>query len=1252
MGKPVSRPGQGWVAIAVVVFLVLATLADISGSVDLWNKMIAWGNARLGLESESLFIRYHGAFFVLFVLAVTALLLQVQRWAGRSGAEDGGRQGERALRWEKKARDEYVEWLSQEVKQRIKGSIHHARELDLGLDESPSAVEPWHYVAPDPDGGSRVFVTFKEAFEHFQGRVLLLGAPGSGKSTTLLFAARYLLAGARDDLEAPIPVLLNLSSFRDAGEINRRRLFRRATGDPREDLAFDRWLIEQLARLSVPGREIATRWVEEGRIALLLDGLDEVHEDAQSRLLKALDQSYLKRFFFVPVIVCSRLLEYQRLADRQAHRLGLKGAVTLQPLDRNQIRAYLEAAAAGDLAEALVGDEQFYELATTPLTLSMMTLAYPRLPPTEIPAGLPLTERRGQLFDAYVDRMMQRVAHRRTGKPFDPNPALDEPTGYSRGQVDRILGWFAVRLSERALTSFSLERLVHLLKPPPTKSWKAAERGPFLTDFLLANLIVTALVSAAVAALVGYCSMRLGWTKPLLLPLSLAALVGPLLHLWESGAERSQGDLGCWLSVSLWLGWYLFSYATLVSAIAWLLPWKLPGPAVGAVLLALFVVFGSQRYLWFRIGPGLLAGGLSGALAGLVAAAMGRLDLVAWSLPAILAIGVLACFQKDSDLAREHAPWYWSLGLAFAAGLLGIGQIGIWLCGVPGPVRTVAFGAGLLSLVFPGRGFGERGLLTLCARAVLVARGSLPVRTRRFLGYAVEAMLLKRVGHEYEFVHRLLRDHFAIRELRPLLKDERGRIRLQVLEHLSYQGNASFDALAELARHRDRAVRVAAVEGLGRLPTPEVGPLLGNLLQTESDAGVRRQAVESLGALSWKESGAALWAARWDPDPAVRLAVVRVAARISEPNEPRLLWSALWDEDGSVAQAAADALGDVPLAMAKLEVSSLADERRLVERLPTLLADESDRVRGTAARLLGFFGSEKDIELLCNACWDPSKRVRQVASCALGEIRTRWRKGDSVSPVDWPSVERGLIHVLKDRSSALRESAASDLRHFAGAASLDALLGALADPEERVRDAAARSLRERKGELVPQRLLGLLTGRRLGGVLSAVQVLEVLPADGLRAEFLAWLEQGSRRQKRGAALALGALRVPEAAPGLHRLAASRKERMRRQIAEWLRLETVDLGTVAAAALLGVEWTRAVEPQASRIDRLLRSLRRLMAKVHGRRSHDAIGKLKKRDLIPRPPSDQRLLSSYRRRLLEEPRPGEPPAFWLTRKSVPR
>jgi predicted NACHT family NTPase len=45
------------------------------------------------------------------------------------------------------------------------------------------------------------------------GLLLILGEPGSGKTTTLLELARSLLERARDDIKERVPVVLNLSSW-------------------------------------------------------------------------------------------------------------------------------------------------------------------------------------------------------------------------------------------------------------------------------------------------------------------------------------------------------------------------------------------------------------------------------------------------------------------------------------------------------------------------------------------------------------------------------------------------------------------------------------------------------------------------------------------------------------------------------------------------------------------------------------------------------------------------------------------------------------------------------------------------------------------------------------------------------------------------------------------------------------------------------------------------------------------------------
>jgi hypothetical protein len=167
-------------------------------------------------------------------------------------------------------------------------------------------------------------------------------------------------------------------------------------------------------------------------------------------------------------------------------------------------------------------------------------------------------------------------------------------------------------------------------------------------------------------------------------------------------------------------------------------------------------------------------------------------------------------------------------------------------------------------------------------------------------------------------------------------------------------------------------------------------------------------------------------------------------------------------------------------------------------------------------------------------------------------------------------------------------------------------------------------------------------------VLRSAQILEVLPPDEIRAELLVWLEQGSRRQKRGAALALGILKEAQAAPGLSRLRTSRQERFRGQIARWLRLEIVDLRVVAILALLGIEllsldnlWTLLADP-----DPVLRTL----AGVALEERNEAWSRPTRlwqpysRALSP----DDQLLVSYGRNLLEERLPRETPIFLKTPK----
>src|SRR5262249_17381816 len=106
------------------------------------------------------------------------------------------------------------------------------------------------------------------------------------------------------------------------------------------------------------------------------------------------------------------------------------------------------------------------ELARTPLTLSMLVLAYGGLAPSDLPKTGSLSESRHRLFESYVERMLQRWERRKRGVPFDNLKSNDVPVPeycYQPDQVHRWLGWLALALSVRMRTSFSVANIYSIM---------------------------------------------------------------------------------------------------------------------------------------------------------------------------------------------------------------------------------------------------------------------------------------------------------------------------------------------------------------------------------------------------------------------------------------------------------------------------------------------------------------------------------------------------------------------------------------------------------------------------------------------------------------------------------------------------------------------------------------------------------------------------------------------------------------------
>ncbi len=273
-------------------------------------------------------------------------------------------------------------------------SLQGAVQVELGLASRPAAVQNAVSLAmrvPDqPEHLLPPHTSIVQAYELAQHELLILGEPGAGKSTLLVELAHYLVEQAEQNATHPLPILLPLSSWAE------------------QKRPLDEWLREEIARLYDVPRRFSQQWVETALVLPLLDGLDEMREDARPACITAINAYH--REHVCPLVVCSRTSEYEKAVKTavKSEQLVLHTAVVVQPLELKQVNAYLAS-----LGKPLAGlhaasktNILLQELATTPLMLQVLMLTYYD---TSV-RGLSQREAllREQIWTDYVQRAVER----------------------------------------------------------------------------------------------------------------------------------------------------------------------------------------------------------------------------------------------------------------------------------------------------------------------------------------------------------------------------------------------------------------------------------------------------------------------------------------------------------------------------------------------------------------------------------------------------------------------------------------------------------------------------------------------------------------------------------------------------------------------------------------------------------------------------------------------------------------------------
>ncbi len=486
----------------------------------------------------------------LALLTLTGVVWQINRLCGPSEAE-----GIATRVPSLSDRLALLHILHQDYARRQTDSLHGAPLMPLRLHERAditlsSAQLVFHRTAiteehPLPPGTSIV-----QAYDTTADGLLILGEPGTGKTTLLVELALELLTRAQVDSTHPLPVILNLSSW---------AMHKHPLGV---------WLIDEMQTVYHLPFRFSRGWLGQDQWLLLLDGLDEVAAPAREACIAAINA--YREAHFVPLVVCSRSREY--LVQEQ--RLTLPGATVVQPLQERQVSEYLQQVGRPMTAvrAALRTNPTLRELVTTPLMLDVIIEAYRDKAVKDLSLLGSVEEQQRQIFASYIQRMLERPVTREQ---------------FTLQQTWHWLIWLAQQMQQQQLTEFYLERL------QPT--WLLSQRVQIIYSLLI-GLVVWLIVGSFVGIAVGQVFGPL-------VGLAIGPLVGLAVGVWlavelgKQNREIKPVEAFTWSWKGFWRGQV---FGLVVGPLVGLLVGLVFGPLAGLLVGLIGVLAGG------------LVGGLSG----------------------------------------------------------------------------------------------------------------------------------------------------------------------------------------------------------------------------------------------------------------------------------------------------------------------------------------------------------------------------------------------------------------------------------------------------------------------------------------------------------------------------------------------------------------------------------------------------------------------------------------------------------------
>ena len=192
-----------------------------------------------------------------------------------------------------------------------------------------------------------------QVFEEAHGRLLITGKPGAGKTILLLQLELALLESSADQL----PVILNLATWK------------------KDYITLESWLKDILpAELGVT-KKYAVDVMQQNRLILLLDGLDEVAKSDRVSCLNAIGRYRASTNF--QYVITSQIGEYSAIRKDAPVNLQIEvGDLTLNQMEAELKRMGYQHAEAIPLLKALQKHTLLHEAAQVPFYFNTLQLLF------------------------------------------------------------------------------------------------------------------------------------------------------------------------------------------------------------------------------------------------------------------------------------------------------------------------------------------------------------------------------------------------------------------------------------------------------------------------------------------------------------------------------------------------------------------------------------------------------------------------------------------------------------------------------------------------------------------------------------------------------------------------------------------------------------------------------------------------------------------------------------------------------------